>query len=177
MIIRFENHLFDSNWGRANADVFARHFRFDSKKRWTAHQWRPSGTGSFQDFHGDQAAEWRVFEFARTLDDRAAKLSISMGGPQILGSNHAEAGFESVNQMFDAFARSEKRQIVAFFDFLQGTSTQPRKILALQKRDFLRFAELYNGPGNATVYGAKIEALYDTFQRLRPEAAVRGPSA
>jgi hypothetical protein len=54
------------------------------------------------------------------------------------------------------------------------TSTRVSSILALQKRDFLRFAELYNGPGNATVYCAKIEALYETFQRLRPEAAARG---
>lgn len=171
MIIRFENHHFFRHWGKANAEAFNAHFRFDPKKTWTGHQWRASSAGAFEPVHQDQTSEWRVFEFARTLDDTAAKLSISMGGPQIMGSNYADAGFESVQQMFDAFAASEKRQIVAFFDFLQGTETHPRKVVALQQMDFVRFAELYNGPGNAAVYSARISGMYDTFQRLRPAAA------
>jgi hypothetical protein len=166
MVIRFENHHFFRNWGKANQPVFDAHFRFDSKKSWTGHKWRESVAGHFEQFHVDQSSEWRVFEFARTLDDTGAKLSISMGAPQIMGSNYADAGFESVQQMFDLFSGSERRQIIGFFDFLQGTGT--RKVLALQQLDFLRFAELYNGPGDAAAYSARIGGMYETFQRLRP---------
>ncbi len=170
MVIRFENHHFFRHWGKSHNEAFDPHFRFDPKETWKSHQWRESSGGAFEPVHQDQASEWRVFEFARTLDDTAAKLSISMGGPQIMGSNYAGAGFQSVQQMFDAFAASEKRQIIAFFDFLQGTETHPRKVLALQRMDFVRFAELYNDRGNAAIYSARIRTMYDTFQRLRPAA-------
>jgi hypothetical protein len=127
------------------------------------------------DQYGATLAQWfgvtPVDAQASSVDETAAMLSISMGGPQIMGMNFADAGFESVREMFEAFAASERRQIVAFFDFLQGTETHPRKVLALQKMDFVRFAELYNGPGNAAVYSARISGMYDTFERLRPAAA------
>jgi hypothetical protein len=171
MLIRFENHHFDRHWGKAHPQIFADHFRYNAQKPWTAHQWRASTSAGFETVHTDQSSEWRCFEFASTLDPTAARLSISMGGPQILGSNFADAGFESVDQMFDAFTAGEKRQVIAFFDFLQGHDTHPPKILALQQRDFTRFAELYNGPGNAAEYGSRLSLAFDAFQRLRPTAA------
>src|SRR5262249_60497107 len=106
------------------------------------------------------------------LNETLAKLSISMGGPQILGSNFADAGFESAAQMFDAFATGEKRQIISFFDFLQGVGTHPPKILALQNRDFVRFAELYNGPGNSAEYSSRLSTAFDAYERLRPAVAI-----
>lgn len=168
LLIRFENHHFFRHWGKTNPQRFAGHFKYNAQKPWTGHLWRASQSAAFENVHQDQSSEWRCFEFARTLDDTAAKLSISMGGPQILGSNYADAGFESVDEMFDAFSSGEKRQIIAFFDFLQGTETHPRKIVALQKLDFVRFAELYNGPGNAAEYGSRLSGTYEAFQRLRP---------
>jgi hypothetical protein len=170
LLIRFENHHFFRYWGKVNPQRFAAHFQFNSQKAWTGHLFRASKTRPFEKVHQDQSSEWRCFEFARSLDLTAAKLSISMGGPQILGSNHAEAGFESVDRMFDAFSSGEKRQIIAFFDFLKGAETHPPKVLALQKLDFIRFAELYNGPGNAAEYGARLSGAYEAFQRLRPNA-------
>ncbi len=172
MVIRFENHHFFRHWGKTHRGPFDAHFRYNAPKPWTGHLWRASEAGAFQPVHKDQQSEWRCFEFARALNDTAAKLSISMGGPQILGSNYADAGFESVDEMFDAFASGEKRQIVAFFDFLQGAETHPPKVLALQRLDFIRFAELYNGPGNAAEYGARLSGTFEAFQRLRPSAAV-----
>jgi hypothetical protein len=172
MLIRFENHHFFADWGKAHPQIFEQHFIFNAQKPWTGHQWRDSPAGAFENVHTDQNSEWRTFQFACTLDETAAKRSISMGGPQILGSNYADTGFESVQEMFDAFSGSEQRQIIGFFDFLQGTETHPRKVLALQSKDFVRFAELYNGPGNAAEYGSRISGTYDTFKRLRPTAAV-----
>ncbi|MEP7358442.1 MAG: N-acetylmuramidase domain-containing protein, partial [Anaerolineales bacterium] len=98
----------------------------------------------------------------------AAKLSISMGGPQIVGFNYPTLGYESVGQMYDAFSADERSQIVGFFDFVQGPGTTSRRVLALQARDFTTFAALYNGPGQAAKYGSLMQGLFDTFDRLRP---------
>jgi hypothetical protein len=168
MIIRFENHKFFQHWGKANPDTFKKFFTYNSAKPWLGHQWRPAANKPFQDFHGKQSSEWTVLTFAATLDDTAAKLSISMGGPQIMGSNHALIGYESVQQMFDAFSTSERHQVIGFFDFVQGPQTVSRQIQALQRQDFDTFAGFYNGQGKAAEYGSKIRLLFEAFQKISP---------
>jgi N-acetylmuramidase-like protein/SH3 domain-containing protein len=168
MIIRFENHKFFQNWGKANPSVFSKFFTFNKAKPWLGHQWRPATNKPFQDFHGKQTGEWTVFTFAATLDDTAAKLSISMGGPQIMGSNYGLIGYESVQQMFDAFSTGERHQVIGFFDFVQGPGTVSRQIQALQRQDFDAFAAFYNGQGKAAEYGAKIRTLFESFQKISP---------
>lgn len=168
MIIRFENHLFYRQWGKDHREVFDRHFKFNPEKNWLDHQWRQFTNQPFRDFHGAQDGEWQVFSFARSLDDTAAKLSISMGGPQIVGFNYAALGFESVHQMYDAFSSSERHQIIGFFDFVQGPGRDSRRVLALQSGDFTTFAAMYNGPGQAARYGSLMQGVFDTFKRLQP---------
>ncbi len=168
MLIRFENQIFFDQWGKRNPDKYHQHFTFNAEKRWLEHKWRPDPGAEWREFHGNQAAEWEVLNFARTLHDTAAKLSISMGGPQIMGFNYAACGYESVQQMFDAFAASERNQIVGFFDFVQGPSTNSRRVLALQTQDFETFASMYNGPGQAAKYGSLIRNVYDLYHKLKP---------
>ena len=117
--------------------------------------------------HLSQDIEWQVFDFARTLDDTAAKLSISMGGAQIMGFNYPTLGYDSVQQMFDAFTNSERDQVIGFFSFVQGQSGESKRITALRALDFETFAKLYNGPGQASQYGQAIHSAYDTYQNLR----------
>lgn len=167
MVIRFENHIFNNLWGKQNPAVFARHFRFDSPRTWQGHQWRPTADSPWRSFHGNQNREWEVFTFAVGLDDTAAKKSISMGGPQIMGFNFSALGYESVQQMFTAFSASEAHQIIGFFNFVQGPATDARRMLALQRLDFDSFAALYNGPGQAALYGEIIRNLFDAYRRLR----------
>lgn len=168
MIIRFENHIFYQRWGKEHEDVYRQHFTFSADKSWTEHQWRPSADQPWKTFHGNQAAEWEILEFACTLDDTAAKLSISMGGPQIMGFNYASLGYGSVQQMFDAFAASERAQVMGLFDFIQGRTTPSRRVTALQALDFTEFAKLYNGPGQAETYGNLIRGCYEAFHKLKP---------
>jgi len=168
MLIRFENQIFFDQWGRRNPDRYNQHFMFNPEKRWIDHKWRPAPDQDWREFHGNQAAEWEVFSFARTLHDTAAKLSISMGGPQIMGFNFAACGYESVQQMFDAFSANERNQIIGFFDFVQGPSPNSRRVLALQSQDFETFASMYNGPGQAAKYGSLIRNVYDLFHKLKP---------
>jgi hypothetical protein len=164
LLIRFENHLFYDYWGKQNVSKYNDHFRTGSP-RWTGHQWRSQASGAWRTCHTSQSEEWSVFTFARTLNDDAAKKSISMGLPQVIGSNYGVLGFASVDDMFNAFVASERNQVVAFFDFLQGNG--PTATNALRNRDFRTIASIYNGPGNADYYGKLIKGHYDTFIKLR----------
>lgn len=167
MIIRFENHIFYDRWGKDNTSVFEQHFQFNAVQRWLNHMWRPATHEAWRTSHTSQDEEWRVFEFARGLNDTAAKLSISMGGAQIMGFNYPTLGYDTVQQMFDAFSASERDQILGFFNFLRGRATESQRIAALQALDFVTFARLYNGPGQAVQYGAAIRTAYDVFYQLR----------
>ena len=59
------------------------------------------------DFHGEQDGEYEALNFARSLDDEKALLSISMGLPQILGSNSKLIGYDSVQEMFNNFNKGQ----------------------------------------------------------------------
>jgi hypothetical protein len=168
MIIRFENHIFNKHWGVHQPAQFSQHFRFDADRRWQKHQWRPSTTVNWREFHGKQSGEWDVFEFARHLDSRAAMLSISMGAPQIMGFNHKVLGYDSVATMFEAFSLGERDQLLGFFDFVCGPLADRRRLFALQERDFETFAIHYNGAGQAARYAGLLQSAFESFERLSP---------
>lgn len=165
MLIRFENHIFYEYWGKNNTAKYNQHFRFDNNQKWTGHQFR-GASGGWQDVHvKQQNREWDAFNFANSLSSTAAKLSISMGAPQIMGFNYSLVGFNSVQDMFETFSQGDREQILAFFEFVKGKDN--RKVEALQKNDYVTFAKYYNGSGQATKYGGLIEDVYDTFARLK----------
>ncbi len=163
MIIRFENHKFWEYWGKRQSATFGRHFQYNSNTPWLGHQWRALETDPWEQFHGNQAMEWRVLEFARRLDDTAALKSISMGAPQIMGFHSARLGFASVQDMFEKFGADIRHQILGFFDFLNASQSM---VPALRELDFVKFAGLYNGSGQKDKYGAWIKAHYSAFKKL-----------
>lgn len=163
MIIRFENHVFWREWGKTNAALFESHFSNNKAQGWKDHEFRENLRGKWREFHGDQLLEWRVLEFARSLHDTAALRSISMGSPQIMGFNHARVGYDSVHSMFDAFRSDIRFHTIALFDFLQGPGTTSPLVVALQRKRFSDFASLYNGPGQAAMYGERIQAHAEAF--------------
>jgi hypothetical protein len=168
MIIRFENHIFFDKWGQDNQDEFQMHFRFDADRPWQKHQWRPGVNEAWRDPHGKQSEEWGVFEFARTLDDTAAKLSLAMGMPQIMGFNYPVIGHVSVDQMYRDFSASESYQIIGFFDLIGGPSASSRELRALQAQDFDTFAGLYHGSRQAAGHSAMLRRAFQAFKRLKP---------
>jgi hypothetical protein len=166
MIIRFENHYFWRLWGKDNANKFKRHFSFSEAEPWKEHQFRPDQNAAWQNFHGSQDSEWTVFTKARSLNDDAAKSSISMGLPQIMGANYKLIGYESAPAMFASFSKDERNQILGLFDFIQGPETVSRQVIALQNQDFVAFAEQYNGPGQAAMYGSLLRLYFELFRML-----------
>jgi uncharacterized protein YgiM (DUF1202 family) len=165
MIIRFENHKFWKFWGKHNPQQYRQHFRYSNNKVWRGHEWRREPSGEWQSFHGRQANEWQVFEFARQLDENAAILSISMGAPQIMGFHFERIGYQSVVEMFDAFAGSIQGQVNGLFDFFS-----PRMLQYLKDLAFEDFAGMYNGKGQKKVYGNKIQKHYVAFKKMMPNS-------
>jgi len=186
LIIRFEVHLFYRFWGEQNQDSFNRFFSFDRSSAangFKNHMWRPNVESELQFFHGKNNREWEVLTFARALNDTAALKSISMGMSQVVGFNFKAIGYESVQQMFESFARSAHAQILALFDYVKGPSGSSPVITAMQNGDFVAFARAYNGPANTAVYSERIKTNSDTFNRLfetaktasAPITTTRGP--
>lgn len=171
MIIRFENHIFYDHWGKDHQDVFHQHFQFSPEKRWQMHHWRPSPGEAWRKLHTSQNEEWAAFNWASNLNKRAAALSISMGLPQVMGFNYKSLGYVSPEAMVEAFAdhqSGERIQLLGFFDFVCGPAAHADLLISLQQQDFLRFAEIYNGPGQAAKYGGLLQAAFDAFQQIRP---------
>ncbi len=168
MIIRFENHLFFDYWGKQNKAKYDQHFKFNATQRWKDHLYRTATTEEWRPFHGDQLKEWAVLEFASGFHTAAARMSISMGAPQILGSNFKRVGYAHVNDMFAAFNDREhgaRHQLLAMFKFIENDPYN-RGLPALRNEDFVAFATMYNGAGQAQTYGNMIGERTVVLRRL-----------
>ena len=162
ILIRFENHMFYNWWGKNNKEEFDKYFVFNATQSWTGHKFRTSEDDDFQVLHekpATQATEWEVLDFARTLDDSAALYSISMGAPQVMGSNFKMIGYDNVQDMFDNFNKDMFYHICALFDFCRTADL----VKHMKSKDFIAFARGYNGPGQPTHYGGLIKAYHDAF--------------
>ncbi|OQY04503.1 MAG: hypothetical protein B6I20_02945 [Bacteroidetes bacterium 4572_117] len=160
VIIRFENHLFYRYWGKENEKVFKEHFKYGSGKKWLGHKFRDDPKGEWANFHGDQEKEHEVLAFARKLDNELALKSISMGLPQILGSNSKIIGYDSIIEMYENFNKDIRFHIFGLFDFLS-----PRMIKFLKNQEFVNFAKYYNGAGQARRYGKFLQDYYEAFPK------------
>ena len=116
-----------------------------------------------------EAERERLFLGAWKSDPRAALEATSWGAPQILGRNHALAGFDSAEAMVRAMADAEDAQIMAFVSFLERTGLDS----ALRAHDWRAFATGYNGRGQPDVYAARIEAAWRRRSGRRSPVVLR----
>jgi hypothetical protein len=164
VLIRFEAHLFERNLNDAAA--FAKYFRYGDPP-WTGQQYRQTPQSAWQDIHtGQQADEYNALAIARSLNDTAAFLSISMGAPQILGSNCTRIGYPHVQAMFASFQRSYAAQVTGFFNYCLSDEALAT---AINAHDWATVALKYNGPGQVEMYS---KLMADTYARLVKESAV-----
>jgi hypothetical protein len=172
LVIRFENHVFYDRWAEKSEErraVFARHFRFDSARRWTGHLFRADSDRAWQRTHSSQDTEWQALALAQRLDCQAALCSISMGAPQIMGFHFALLGYASPEEMFAAFGsveHGEREQLLTFFDFLRLARPGEELLVALRRGDLLAFARGYNGPGQAAAYAARLQQAAEELAAL-----------
>jgi hypothetical protein len=163
--IRFEVHQFYKHWGKQHRELFDRNFRFDPDEPHKSHVFS-DGSGPFTSFHGDQAAEWRVFEAARGMDNNAALMSISMGLAQVMGFNYEALGYSDALTMFTAMQSDIRHQIIGMFDYIKGSGTSSLMIEALQTGNYEAFAIRYNGAGQVEMYGRMLRGYANSFEAL-----------
>lgn len=168
MIIRFENHIFDLYYGKKNPENFEKFFKYDKAQRRGGHYFRDDENKEWEVCHTGQDMEWKVFEFAKKLDETAALYSISMGAPQIMGFNYAALGFKSVQEMFEKFSKDIRYQICSLFDFCKA---KPDRVKYLQLKDFYNFAAEYNGLANPSEYEYRLKKFYEIARELTSKLA------
>jgi hypothetical protein len=167
-IIRFENHLLWRAWGEANAATYDRYFKHGGHagvpgQSWENHAFRESPDQAFRPLHSQQADEYAVLAVATRLAGETVALQcISIGGPQILGSNHRLLGYATPRTMYDAFQADERWHVLGFIDYCRGRDAPGRGDLIrhLAAHDWRSFARYYNGSGQVDYYGGRIGDHY-----------------
>lgn len=112
-----------------------------------------------------QALRYGQLAQAMKLNLTAALESCSWGLFQLMGFNYAACGFASAQAMVRAMCVSEGQQVMAFARFVRA---HPPMAAALLRSDWTAFATLYNGPGQAEDYGARIEAAFTQTRATEP---------
>src|ERR1700676_2885283 len=93
------------------------------------------------------------------LDRDAALKSASWGKYQIMGSNFAQCGYDTVDAFVLDMCHDEGYQLDAFVAFIQNAGDT--LLQSLQNKDWPTFARYYNGPGQVERYAALIADAYD----------------
>lgn len=168
-------------------EAAGRHFRDDGSvlRRFEPHHFprRHWAAIGFSPRAGE--APWRaslrlsseaMFQAAAEIDREAACRATSWGAPQIMGFNHADAGFVSAMAMVAHMAEGAPQQLGAFVQLIEGWDLAP----ALRGHDWQAFARRYNGTGQIATYARRIEAAYRRASGTRSPVVLRtgarGPS-
>ena len=106
------------------------------------------------------AHQYSRLEEALTLDRKAALSSTSWGLGQVLGSNFEVAGFDNVEDMVTKIVHSERQQLLAMFNFIEGNNLG----VHLKNRNWLSFALGYNGQNaEENGYPLKLRSAFEAF--------------
>ncbi|HEX7887658.1 MAG TPA: N-acetylmuramidase family protein [Phenylobacterium sp.] len=142
-IILFEPHVFS----RRTQHRFDASHPEVSYPTWNTRPYPPS-----------QAQRYAQLFAAMALDETEALKSASWGRFQIMGLNHAAAGFPTVQAFVAAMVKGEGEQMGAFARFVLAN---PGLLAALRTGDWAGFARLYNGPNFAAHgYDQKLKVAY-----------------
>jgi hypothetical protein len=169
--VETEAHGPFDEYGRATI-LFERHYfrNFTNAKYNKTH---PDISGS-PGGHGKFSEQYKKLSRAAMLDERAALKSASWGTFQIMGANHADAGYSDVNSFVTAMAQSADKHLEAFVAFIDKN---PRAKKALQNKNWARFAAEYNGKNyKQNLYDTKLEAAFKSIRSRPASLLFTGPS-
>jgi hypothetical protein len=108
-------------------------------------------------------AEYARLARAQAIDAAAATQAASWGLFQIMGMNHAAAGFSDVDGFVAAMNRSEAAHLDAFSTFLVDTKSGTGSLRdLLAAKNWAAFARAYNGPGyRKNRYDERLRSAYE----------------
>lgn len=116
--------------------------------------------------YGRESEQWPKLDRAIQLDRQAALKSASWGAFQILGENHKQAGFATVQLFVNAMFKSAPAQIDAFVTFNLNDN---RLLTAIRNRMWATYARIYNGPRYADhKYDVRLAAAYAKWVKVFP---------
>lgn len=160
--IRFEPHIFDPTNENDQRD-FADYFQYEPGNYYDQ-MYRKSKKAPWRRIHGSQKDEHAAMNWAAELTTRTRALrATSMGSAQIMGFNHRVAGYNSPQEMFDAFQKSGDEQVRGFFRYLENRGL----IETLRARDLKGFARAYNGPGLVDTYSKRMQEVLSQLEGRR----------
>lgn len=146
----FPKTLFEGHWfHKLTSGRFTTDYPTLSYPKWT------------RQFYGKTwQAEKNRLEAASQLDRDAALLSSSWGMFQLMGFNHRQCGFDTVQQFVNAMCQSEGAQLDAFVSFILTNELDRH----LQTQNWAKFASRYNGPAYAqNQYDVKLARAYAKY--------------
>jgi hypothetical protein len=119
-------------------------------------------------------------EQAMRIDETAALMSCSWGMGQVMGENFHMVGYDSVQQMVEAFAGDEETHLQAMVDFIKaaGIDDDLRRIEqktksggAVTAADWVPVVRVYNGAGYAANdYHNRAARAYQKWLRIKDTA-------
>ncbi len=116
---------------------------------------------------------------AIAIDETAALKSASWGMGQVMGSNFAAAGFDSVQELVFAMMESEANHLQAMVEFIKSEHLDDD----LRLHSWASFARGYNGSGyRKNAYDTKLAAAFAKWSKIPdtkwvPGDALKGASA
>lgn len=154
--ILFEGHIFWKQLQKRNInpeDLLNENSRDVLYKEWTKAMYLG---GAREYFRLEKAASLRsskeVWE--------AAYCSASWGSFQIMGYHYSHLGYDSIDSWVKKMYEHEREHLKAFGKYLEIH----KLIVHLKNRNWVRFAEAYNGPGyRQNNYGEKLKAAYQRY--------------
>ena len=153
LFIRFENHHFLKAIEGDSEKVDA----FNAVFQCPGYTWRDHKIKLGDDFVSlhpngtvkDSDLQYQALKFAMEIDEDAAYSAISMGVGQIMGSNYSNAGFSSVQEMYDVMSEGYEGQIEGMIRFIKN-----RDLDTKSAKDYFKG---YNGPENVNDYMEKYD--------------------
>lgn len=105
----------------------------------------------------DGAHQYDRLTEALKLNKDAALMACSWGKYQIMGFNHTDCEFLSLEEFVDAMVESEKKQLAAFVRYILHYN---KLTVSLRAKDWPTFTKYWNGPGQIEYYSSKISSVY-----------------
>ncbi len=100
---------------------------------------------------------------AMAIDETVALNATSWGLGQVMGFNHAAAGYPSARAMVEAFAEDEEVHLEAMIRFIIANGLDDE----IRRHDWKGLARGYNGSGQVEAYGARLATAFAKWAKIK----------
>lgn len=108
--------------------------------------------------------QYALLARAMKIDEDAALMSASWGLGQVMGFNHAKAGYATVQDMVRDFMDDEEKHLAAMIAFIKSAKLDGK----LRAHDWAGFAKGYNGAGyRQNRYDEKLASAYRKWSKIK----------